>query len=369
MVKINFNESHELRLFEDGEESNFAGFITRIVGIQWVEFEYRFIFLISEGKIIRYPIYMDIALNHTSQVNIIPFTLSNDHFTSLPNLQIEIDSESEDELIRSQSEFLSPVSPTFVQSPTSDSVFTPSTPRETNTIMTESAQKSTQGSLPEGWPGMTTDEKLTTVMKSLVSLTIAVAEIPEIKTQSTALFTKLDILTDSLNKLQDENVKIRDELAKLNDKLITNANNTNQLETKLATFTEQLNTKTKTLSEEISLLKSVALINPEVSDLLPSSHSTSELLISGIPESVSLHLSPEDITTENFSKLLIPELKSDILCIREIKKKAKPSDDINNQQFSGLDHVSRHQHNLTVAVDAGMTTEETQIKQCWDSPK
>ncbi|KAH0557470.1 hypothetical protein KQX54_006617 [Cotesia glomerata] len=141
MVKINFNESHELRLFEDGEESNFAGFITTIVGIQWVEFEYRFIFLISEGKIIRYTIYVDIAckniinhihlhqlitikksiarigvldpfandsivhefrfeVNHTSQVNIIPFTLSNDHFTSLPNLQIEIDSESEDELIR-----------------------------------------------------------------------------------------------------------------------------------------------------------------------------------------------------------------------------------------------------------------------------
>lgn len=39
-------------------------------------------------------------VNHTSQVNIIPFTLSNDHFTSLPSLQIEIDSESEDELER-----------------------------------------------------------------------------------------------------------------------------------------------------------------------------------------------------------------------------------------------------------------------------
>ncbi|KAH0552397.1 hypothetical protein KQX54_009422 [Cotesia glomerata] len=232
----------------------------------------------------------------------------------------------------SQPEFFSPVSPTFVQSPTSDSVFTPSTPREINTVMTESPQKSTQESLPEGWPGMTTDEKLTTVMKSLVSLTIAVAEIPEIKAQSTSLSTKFDILTDSLNKLQVENVKTRDELAKLNDKLVTNANNTSQIETKLVTLTEQLNTKTQTLSDEILLLKSVAMINPDVSDLLPSSHPTSELVISGIPESVSLHLSPEDITTEIFNKLFISDLKSDILCVREIKKKTKPNDDTNNQR-------------------------------------
>ncbi|KAH0567833.1 hypothetical protein KQX54_014685 [Cotesia glomerata] len=138
MVKINFSDSNELRLIEDGEETNFAGFVTTIVGIQWVEFEYRFIFFISEGKLMRYPIYMDIAfkniinhihlhqliiikksiarigvldpfsndpivhefkfeVNNTSKVNIIPFTLSDDHFTSLPNLQIKIDSENENE--------------------------------------------------------------------------------------------------------------------------------------------------------------------------------------------------------------------------------------------------------------------------------
>lgn len=127
--------------------------------------------------------------------------------------------------------------------------------------------------------------------------------------------------------------KTRDELSKLNDKLTTNADNTKQLETKLAIFSEQFDAKIQTLSEEISLLKSVALINPEASILLPSLHPTSELVISGIPESVSLHLSPEDISTEISSKLLIPELKSDILSVREIKKKkARPSGDGNNQR-------------------------------------
>ncbi|KAH0563651.1 hypothetical protein KQX54_003800 [Cotesia glomerata] len=246
---------------------------------------------------------------------------TNSSISSFKSLDSPLSIQNRLSSSRSQPEFFSPVSPTFVQSPTSDSVFTPSTPREINTVMTESPQKSTQESLPEGWPGMTTDEKLTTVMKSLVSLTIAVAEIPEIKAQSTSLSTKFDILTDSLNKLQVENVKTRDELAKLNDKLVANANNTSQIETKLVTLTEQLNTKTQTLSDEILLLKSVAMINPDVSDLLPSSHPTSELVISGIPESVSLHLSPEDITTEIFNKLFISDLKSDILCVREIKKR------------------------------------------------
>lgn len=109
-----------------------------MVGFQWVEFEYRFIFLISEGKVTRYPIYLDtrfeniinriflhqliiikksiarlgvldpfsndlivhefrFEVNDTSKITVIPFTLINNHFTSLPNLSIEIDSENDDE--------------------------------------------------------------------------------------------------------------------------------------------------------------------------------------------------------------------------------------------------------------------------------
>lgn len=122
---------------------------------------------------------------------------NNSSISSFKSLDSPLPIQDRVSTSKSQSEILSPVSPA-IQSPISDSVFTPSTPRESNL---------TQGTRPDGWPGMTDDEKLTTVIKSLISLTIAVAGIPEIKTQQTALSTKLDALTDSLNKLQDENAK------------------------------------------------------------------------------------------------------------------------------------------------------------------
>ncbi|KAH0562625.1 hypothetical protein KQX54_000644 [Cotesia glomerata] len=139
MVKINFTESKEMRkeTMVDGEESNFVGFVTRIMGITWIENKDRFVFLIFEGVVVRNLMCMDtifrniiyqihlhqiiiirgsiawigvldlftndpligdfrFEINATSYVKLIPITLGVQDFPLLPNIKIEIDSENEE---------------------------------------------------------------------------------------------------------------------------------------------------------------------------------------------------------------------------------------------------------------------------------
>ncbi|KAH0563779.1 hypothetical protein KQX54_006359 [Cotesia glomerata] len=150
MVKINFTENDEMRIQTtlDGQESNirhsplffihsFIGFVTRIMGVTWLENEDRFIFLISEGVVIRYVMSMSMdfkdiinriqlhqiiivrgsiarfgvpdsftnnpfiadfrfEINTTSFIELIPITLGTQDFAVLPNIIIEIDCENEE---------------------------------------------------------------------------------------------------------------------------------------------------------------------------------------------------------------------------------------------------------------------------------
>ncbi|KAH0546569.1 hypothetical protein KQX54_011594 [Cotesia glomerata] len=76
MIKINFSESSEIRLIGDGEE------------IECVLDPFSNNPIVHESRF---------EVNNISEINIIPFSSSDDHFTSLPNLRIEMDSENEDE--------------------------------------------------------------------------------------------------------------------------------------------------------------------------------------------------------------------------------------------------------------------------------
>lgn len=227
----------------------------------------------------------------------------------------------------------SPVTPTGLLSPGSDSVFSP----EPDNILRDNQNRdkliskettailsSAMTSLPNGWSSMTTDDKLTSVMQS-------VAQIPALSTLLQSLSSKVDDFGNRLNILQEEQSTTNEKLTTLITNVATNHN-------KIAILTTELD---KLKDEVASTVKSTEAVVDKM-DLLKSrsttSQDTSQLIIAGIPDPVVESLPSLEIATAVFKVLGVPELKSDILAIRKIDKKQEVDSNVSG----------RHENNVRI---------------------
>ncbi|KAH0561042.1 hypothetical protein KQX54_011641, partial [Cotesia glomerata] len=188
---------------------------------------------------------------------------------------------------------------------------------ETNQIVV-SSPPSTMGSnqLPSDWSSLSTDDKLTLVMKS-------VAQIPVLTTEFKTLSSKIDDFGSRLNLLQIEQSNTKEALNSINTNVNLNTTNIIKLRNELETIKEDTLKNSKSLADQHALISSVKL--NDSSGVLPYLQVTSELVISGIPDSVVQGSSEMEITSSVFNALKVPELKSDILSTRIIEKRTKNS--------------------------------------------
>ncbi|XP_044578902.1 uncharacterized protein LOC123261374 [Cotesia glomerata] len=169
--------------------------------------------------------------------------------------------------------------------------------------------------LSPDWSSLSTDDKLTLVMKS-------VAQLPVLTTEFKTLSSKIDDLGSRLNMLQIEQSNTKEALNSINSNVNSNTTNIIQLRNELETIKEDTLKNSKSLADQHALISSVATSN-DSSGVLPNYQVTSELVISGIPDSVVQGSSAIEITSSVFKALKVPELKTDILSSRLIEKRAK----------------------------------------------
>ncbi|KAH0549729.1 hypothetical protein KQX54_013189 [Cotesia glomerata] len=169
--------------------------------------------------------------------------------------------------------------------------------------------------LSPDWSSLSTDDKLTLVMKS-------VAQLPVLTTEFKTLSSKIDDLGSRLNMLQIEQSNTKEALNSINSNVNSNTTNIIQLRNELETIKEDTLKNSKSLADQHALISSVATSN-DSSGVLPNYQVTSELVISGIPDSVVQGSSAIEITSSVFKALKVPELKTDILSSRCKKPVAK----------------------------------------------
>ncbi|KAH0540278.1 hypothetical protein KQX54_015338, partial [Cotesia glomerata] len=180
-----------------------------------------------------------------------------------------------------------PISPVVINSPLSDNVFSPLT----IPTMTEPTE------LPKNWNSMSTDEKLTSMMTILLS-------------SNEKVFKKLDAFGKQIDQLQAN--------------FMTNATSITKLEIDLDEFKKETIANSARLSNEVSKLK----IDQAGSSNLKAPLITSDLLISGIPDSIDTKFTPLEVSSAIFDKLAISHLINEILTVRKLENNKLSS--INN---------------------------------------
>ncbi|KAH0555282.1 hypothetical protein KQX54_016744 [Cotesia glomerata] len=130
-------------------------------------------------------------------------------------------------------------------------------------------------SLPENWETQNTDEKLTSMMNFFL-------------TSNHLMTEKLNLIDKRLDSLQ------------LN--VSSNTASISELREELNTHKSKTAADSKLFIDELSKLKTQAMLHPDSSSSTRTS-SSSELVISGIPDVVAASLSPLDITETVFNTL------------------------------------------------------------------
>ncbi|KAH0561180.1 hypothetical protein KQX54_014102 [Cotesia glomerata] len=192
---------------------------------------------------------------------------------------------------KSQSGYPSPITPTFLLSPSRDTIFSPATMSTATTSDNQNEKESTttnsipiadtesQDTLPEGWSTMSNSEMLTAVMRSLSSQKVVLAQIPSLNSSLKTMFAKIDNLGKRMDSLQNEQTKAKEKLADLSSSIITNSQKINDVNLELEALKTESTEMAKTLA---GVLQS-----------------------SGIPESVLTGSTPMDIASSVFKELNI----------------------------------------------------------------
>ncbi|KAH0561037.1 hypothetical protein KQX54_011603 [Cotesia glomerata] len=160
--------------------------------------------------------------------------------------------------------------------------------------------------LPQGWLTMTADERLTLVMLSLRLQSQKLQQLSNLTRQVQTLTNTIDHLSRNLSSMQTEQTAIKEDLAKLNEVVMT---------------------------QDIATLKASSFEIPPPSAVQAVCQSTSELVISGIPESVIAAISTEDIIDSIFNVRNVSHLKSDVLNARRFDKKRTNSGKARNNNI------------------------------------
>lgn len=160
-------------------------------------------------------------------------------------------------------------------------------------------------------------------MESLVSFS-------SIKDDVKILNSKFDDLNDRLKVLQTDQVTTKQEVTELQQCLTENTGQITELANKLVALEVSTASKAAAVSEEINCLKNRMTTYPRSSEMQTTMQVSSELIVSGIPESAVSNLTPSQISSSIFDVLKVPELKADILCIRKVDVKSESSISINS---------------------------------------
>ncbi|CAG5100602.1 Protein of unknown function [Cotesia congregata] len=250
----------------------------------------------------------------------------------------------------SRSNLGSPVTPIFPLSPASDSVFyspisdlimTNDTSRDLDlndntttssaivgdcsksletynmesnpTVVAQSARV-----LPDGWSNMSTDDRLTILMLSIAAQSQIIAEIPGIRRDFSVMSSKFDDFGKRLDDLQKEHTVAMNEITDLKANAIKNAKDMAKFDSTLATLEEKI-------AINSGVLASLTSDSPSGSSIVSATNTSSELVISGIPEAVVAALSDKGVVSRIFDELKVPHLVPDVLSIRKLERKSSSS--------------------------------------------
>lgn len=192
----------------------------------------------------------------------------------------------------------SPKTPFMMSNPTD--VFSPPNPTSTSAV------------LPEDWEKKSFDEKMTALMlKFLTSDSIVNKELKDLGTK--------------VADLQEAQKSAAEELSKVKNNVIVQAESIAQLNSDLGNVKEAHKNDVNLLNQKLSdLSKSVHSDNHSsipAKSIAPSI--TSELVISGVPDSVAQKLSLSEIFTAVLTALKLPNLVIDNLNIRKFENKKR----------------------------------------------
>ncbi|XP_044575217.1 uncharacterized protein LOC123259023 [Cotesia glomerata] len=166
--------------------------------------------------------------------------------------------------------------------------------------------------LPVDWSKKSLDEKVTLLMEKFCY--------SEISTNQ-----KLEDLSVKLREVQDSQKTAAINLTELTANVKTNAESIFQISSDLSDVRKARKADMDSVSDRLSNLEK--LMPPSTSSQIPGS--TTELVISGVPDSVAQSLTSNDITAAVLNSLELPNLVNSVLSSRRFENKNRQSQNLN----------------------------------------
>lgn len=224
-----------------------------------------------------------LAKSSRSRLETLRSTGSNHSSSSFKSAASSLDSPYSISDKGSRSNLKSLISPTPV-SPVSDSIFTSPISKTVMATTNSNASigppfsltSSSTKTLPSDSSALSIDQKLTSLMESILSKSQAVAKIPAMNEKFERMVSKFDDLIMRIDSLQLQQSSITEDIN-------TNSENIHVLKNKLNSLENNVTENSKFLLEQLTVIKSQNLT-------ISTSTPNSELVVAGVPDVISSNL-------------------------------------------------------------------------------
>ncbi|XP_044593679.1 uncharacterized protein LOC123271424 [Cotesia glomerata] len=169
--------------------------------------------------------------------------------------------------------------------------------------------------LPTNWSEKSLDDKITALMEQFLSANMSVNK-------------KLEELGTRIADLKVSQATTMNELSEVKSNVKINADSISKLNTDIEKLKEANEVDMNIMHTKlIDLSKSISSESKATSSTLPTLGCTTELVISGIPDSVANKMLPLEISSAVLNALDLPNLVSDILSTRKFENRNGPRQD------------------------------------------